>query len=316
MAVQISNALIFAGAQQSFPGLAPRQLQGKFRFISACFKYRAQLNAFFKQPAQEALGREVLRRPEILGFTLWPYLHAGWDVMQRFEALSQHQQAVHSDMKALAVSPTELVLVADLTATSAGLTLVVDRAPWCFREGGLVFSQYLQTERLMSIPFAFGMQNGERVAYIGGLQGANIDSALAKYREIAKDLQGMRSRDFLLKAFQFLTYHLDVKKVLCVAEAQRHHRHAFFGTGKTEDLHLNYDEIWQEHNGVATTDGFYQLGTLPTVRPMEDIAAKNRALYRRRYALMDALFADIGTRYGKASTHTSSPLTPPEKPSA
>jgi uncharacterized protein len=300
MSLSISNALLFAGAQQSSPGYSLRDLQNKLRFMRSGWKYRAQLTAFFKRPEHAALAREITQRPEILGFTLWPYLHAGWDVMQRFEALSQHQQALQSDMAALAVAPEGSVVVADMDAVSKGLKLVVDRAPWCFREGSLVFNQFLHAERLMSVAFSFGLQNGERVAYVGSVQGANGESALATYREIAKDLQGMRSRDFLIKAFQFLAYQLGVKKVLCVSEAQRHHRHPYFGD-KGGVLHLNYDEIWLENNGVATSEGFHQLGLLPHVRPMEDIAAKNRALYRRRYALMDELLADIGTRYGQSA---------------
>jgi uncharacterized protein VirK/YbjX len=300
MSLSISNALLFAGAQQSSPGYSLRDLHNKLRFMRSGWQYRAELTAFFKRPEHATLAREIIQRPEILGFTLWPYLHAGWDVMQRFEALSQHQQALQSDMAALAVTAGGSVVVADMDAISKGLKLVVDRAPWCFREGSLVFNQFLHDERLMSIAFSFGLQNGERVAYLGGVQGSNVDSALAKYREIAKDLQGMRSRDFLIKAFQFLAYQLGVKKVLCVSEAQRHHRHPYFGD-KGGVLHLNYDEIWLENNGVATPEGFHQLGLLPHVRPMEDIAAKNRALYRRRYALMDELLADIGTRYGKSA---------------
>jgi uncharacterized protein VirK/YbjX len=120
---------------------------------------------------------------------------------------------------------------------------------------------------------------------------------LAKYREIAKGLQGMRSRDFLIKAFQLLAHHMGVKRLLCVADAQRHHRHAYFGTTKTEHLHLNYDQIWQEHAGIRRSDGFYELGSLPLVKPMADISAKNRSLYRRRYALMDKLSADIASRF-------------------
>jgi uncharacterized protein VirK/YbjX len=94
-------------------------------------------------------------------------------------------------------------------------------------------------------------------------------------------------------------HHLEVKRVLCVSEAMRHHRHAYFGSGKDAKLHLNYDEIWTEHSAEPTADGFFRLGMLPVVRPLEEIAAKNRALYRRRYALMDKLSADIAARFGK-----------------
>ena len=291
-------ALFLAAAQKIYPGFSPRALNAKLGFVAACLRLRQSLDAFFRRPENEALSRELTARPELLGFVVWPYVHAGWPAMQRFEALSQHQQAMASDMAALAVSPTGSLLVADMSEVSPGLRLVVDRAPWCLREGSLVFNQFLNDERLMSLAFSFGWQDGERVVYVGSVQGSNVDSALAKYREIAKGLQGMRSRDFLIKAFQFLTHHMGVKRVLCVSEQERHHRHPYFGKLKAESLHLNYDEIWQEHAGVPTGDGFFRLGSLPVIRPMEDIAAKNRPLYRRRYALMDKLSADIASRFG------------------
>ena len=307
-APNISLRLFITAANEVLPGWAPRVCVGKLRFILDCLKLKQTLAEFFARPENAALSRELGAQPKILGFVTWPYVHAGWSVMQRFEALAQHQQAITSDMAALSMAPTESSEIIDMSAVSPGLRLVVDRAPWCLREGSLVFNQFLNDERLMSIAFSFGLRDGERVAYIGSVQGSNVDSALEKYREIAKGLQGMRSRDFLIKAFQLLTFHMGVKRVLCVSEAERHHRHPFFGKSKSEKLHLNYDEIWQEHAGVPTDEGFYRLGSLPAVRAMEDIAAKNRPLYRRRYALMDQLSADLSARYGSGRADANTQL--------
>ncbi|MEO5698202.1 MAG: DUF535 family protein [Burkholderiaceae bacterium] len=293
-------ALIMRAAQRLYPELSLSSIKSRLRFMLAWWAHRGPLDAFCRKPENARLMCELWTRPETLGFLVWPYIHAGWDAIKRFEALSQHKQSMYSDMSGAAVPPLNSLIVADLSETSPGLKLVIDRAPWCLREGSLVFSQFLHDERMMSLAFSFGLQDGERVVYVGSVQGSNVDSALAKYREIAKDLQGMRSRDFLIKAFQLFTFHMGVKRVLCISEASRHHRHPYFGQSKAESLHLNYDEIWQEHAGVATDDGFFQLGSLPVIRPMEDIAAKNRPLYRRRYALMEKLSADIASRFGSA----------------
>lgn len=290
--------LYLSAAKCVHPGASARALRNRLRYIALALRHRQQLTAFLRQPAQRALARELLARPELLGCVVWPYVHARWSMMQRFEALSQHHQAMDSDMRALAVPPTGSLLVADLSDLSAGLRLVIDRAPWFLREGSLVLNQFLHDERLMSLAFSFGRQDGERVAYVGSVQGAKADSALATYREIAKDLHGMRSRDFLIKAFQLLAHHLGVKRVLCVGEQERHHRHPYFGKSKSDTLHLNYDTMWQEHGGVPMADGFFRLSPLPKVRRREEIAAKNRSLYRHRYALMDKLSADLGARFG------------------
>jgi len=302
--------LLVAGANAVSPGASPKALRGKLKFLMEFARLKNQFHEFFSRPENDALLQEVVAQPKMLGFVVWPYIHAGWSALQRFEALSQHQRAIGSDIAALALKPDDLLEIADMSSVSPGLRLVVDRAPWCLREGSLVFNQFLNEERMMSIAFSFGERGGERVAYVGSVQGSHIDSALEKYREIAKGLQGMRSRDFLIKAFQFMTFHLGVKRLLCVSEAQRHHQHPFFRKSKMDKLHLNYDEIWTEHGGEPGSDGFFELGRLPIVRAMDTIAAKNRPLYRRRYALMDQLSRDIASRFadhtddvGKRVTH-------------
>ncbi len=297
-------AFYVSAAPNVHPDLSLGSLRNRLRYVALALKYGGQLTAYLRRPAQRALARELVVRPELMGYMMWPYIHARWPVMQRFKTLSQHHQAMESDMAALSVSPTDSLVVADLSKLCAGLRLVIDRPPWVLREGSLMLSQFLHDERLMSLAFSFGCKDGERVAYVGSVQGVKAGSALADYRELAKKLYGMRSRDFLIKAFQHLAHHLGVKRVLCVGEQVRHHRHPYFGRSKLDDLHLNYDTVWHEHAGVRTEDGLFQLDPLPKVRRMEDIAAKNRSLYRHRYAMMDQLSANIAARLGFDSVQT------------
>ncbi len=297
---KVGLGALLAAARKIYPERKLGTIKNRFQLVSAGLKAQTTLREMLSRDEHRALREEVQQHPETLGFVECPYIHAEWPLLKRFEALSQHRQAMQTDMKALDVGHSGSVLVADLSSVYPGLKLVVDRAPWCLREGSLVFNQFVGDERLMTLAFSFGWQDGERVVYVGSVQGSNADSALATYRDIAKGLQGMRSRDFLVKAFQLLMFHLGVKRVLCIADEQRHHRHIYFTRNKDEKFHLNYNEIWQEHAGEPTSDGFYRLGILPVVRPMEEIAAKNRALYRRRYAMMDELSAKLAAHFSTA----------------
>jgi uncharacterized protein VirK/YbjX len=279
-------------------------LKNRLRFITACMRHREELCDLLSRDEHRLLREELVEYPQTLGFVEWPYIHAGWSLLKRFEALSHHRQAVESDMSAVNVSRTGSLLVADLTQVSKGLRLTIDRAYWHMREGGLVFNQFVNDERLMTLAFSFGWHNGERVAYVGSVQGSNTEGAPAIYRELGRDLHGMRSRDFLVKAFQYLMHHLGVRQVLCVSDRFRHHRHAYFTRDVNEKYHMDYDQVWQEHNGEPTEDGFYRLLTPPAHRPMDTIAAKNRGLYRRRHAMLDELSADLQTRFGAHSAAT------------
>lgn len=292
-------SFMLAAARRIYPSRKLGTIKNWASLITSAMKVRRELREMLARDEHRALRRELLNYPETLGFVEWPYIHAGWPVLQRFEALSQHMQALQSDMAAFDVGRSGSVLVADMNAIYPGLRLVVDRAFWCLREGSLVFNQFIGDDRMMTLAFSFGMEDGERVVYVGAVQGSNSEGALATYKEVAKGLQGMRSRDFLVKSFQLLMYHLGVKRILCVAEEQRHHRHPYFTTDPDEKFNLDYNEIWTEHSGEPRADGYYSLPLLPAQRPMEEIAQKNRALYRRRYAMMDELSSDIAARFGK-----------------
>lgn len=296
--LNLSLPTLVSAAQAIYPYQQLGTFKNRFRFISACLRHRAELGELLARDEHALLRHEVAEYPQTLGFVEWPYIHAGWALTRRFEALSQHRQAVHDDMSVLNVSRTGSVLVSDLSGLFPGLRLTVDRAYWHMREGGLVFNQFVGESRLMIMAFSFGWRDGERVAYVGSVQGANLEGAADTYKELGRALHGMRSRDFLVKAFQYFMHHLGVKQILCVSDRFRHHRHAYFTRDIDEKYHMDYDQVWQEHQGEPTEDGFFRIAVPPAHRPMETIAAKNRSLYRKRHAMLDELSADLQQRFG------------------
>ena len=291
-----------SAARRIYPGRGLGTVKNRLKFLAAALRWRADLAERLARPEHARLLRELVQRPNMLGFVRWPYVHCGWPALQRFDALSQHLQALEGDMAALDIGVEQTLEVADLGNLSPGLRLAIDRAPWCLREGSLVFNQFIGDLRLMSIAFSFGHEDGNRTVYVGSIQGSNAESVQETYREVAKDLLGMRARDFTIKAFQLLMHHLGVQRILCIAEGARHHRHPYFAQDKMAKFHLDYDVIWQEHNAERVDGGFYRLDTLPRVRPMEEIARKNRSLYRKRYAMMDELSGALQSRFGRATS--------------
>lgn len=265
-----------------------------YLLLSAALGHRRALREMLARPENRILREDLRAHPELLGFVEQPYIHATWPVMQRYEALSEHRRAVANEMKVLDVGHDGSKVVVDLSYLSPGVRLVLDRAPWMLREGSLVFNIFIGEERLMMMGFSFARLNGEWVAYVGSVQGSNSDSAVDIYRDVAKYFQSMRPRDLLIKSFQYLMFHLGVKHVLCIADAQRHHRHPYFTADKDAKFYLNYDDIWNEHSGEPRDDGFFRLAVPPVVRPLEEVVTKKRGLYRRRYAMMDEISADLG----------------------
>jgi uncharacterized protein VirK/YbjX len=53
-------------------------------------------------------------------------------------------------------------------------------------------------------------------------------------------------------------------------------------------LQADYDELWQEFGAVDLDDNFVRLQPAQR-KPLEEVASKKRAMYRRRYEWLDTL---------------------------
>jgi uncharacterized protein VirK/YbjX len=64
-------------------------------------------------------------------------------------------------------------------------------------------------------------------------------------------------------------------------------------------LQADYDELWQEFGALDQDANFVRLQ--PVVRkPLEEVAAKKRAMYRRRYEWLDQLELAIRQQFARS----------------
>lgn len=288
-------------ATVAYPGVGLGQWKNRLKFVLCCLRFRAELSAMLCMPKHAALAAELRAQPRSLGFAVWPYVSSTWPALRRFSELSDHMQALRTDMSVLAPANSRVLHVLDLGYLLPTLTLNLDRVLWFSREGCLAFNLFYEGERMMTIAFAFGTVDGERVVYVGGIQGSRLDNALEIYRVISKAMFAMRSRDFLIKVFQLLMSTLGVKRIFCVSEQCRHHRHVYFGKNQSVQVRLNYDQVWAEHSAVRVSEEFHELAMLPLERNLDDIPSQDRSTYRKRYALMRRLRENLQRRFTDAS---------------
>jgi len=249
---------------------------------------------FFAKPCQQLLDRGFVEfartlqaRPELLGVIEWPYIHKAWAPRRRIQAVCSHYEFIE-DQAWLHVPLTSRLLLADLASVRAGLSLQLERPQWFIREGELTLSLFLDHTRLYSICFTFDKREGQWVAYVGGIQGRNIEAAKEQYADLTKQLHGARPRDFLLVAAGLMCAQVGVKTLLGVSDANRHHRHPYFAGHLDGDRASSvYDDIWSDRGGQATTDGFMAMHVPFECKPLEDVPSKKRAMYRRRYELFE-----------------------------
>jgi uncharacterized protein VirK/YbjX len=262
------------------------KLRGKF--VLAALRNAPLARRLEQLDGQSPLGQLLADRPETIGNLIWPYQCAAWDADTRFARIAGHLDVLEK-LPALRLGDEKLVF-ADLTSLSEDAALIIDYSPWLAREGHLTLSLFKGEFRAFTVAFSlFGISQTE--LFIGGIQGRNDDNILALYRELTKDFHGVRPRDFILEALRLFAQSIGVRHIHAVADGQKISRHPYFG--KKGTVGLNYDEVWLERGGRRVADTHFELPLTGTRRDLNEVAAKKRSMYRRRYEMFDELAASL-----------------------
>lgn len=275
-----------------------RRLRGRVKFILQALKCRDSLQPFTAPEAGSAVSRAMEKRPELLGAVHWPYICANWDARTRLQHIADHFKVIDSLGPPLDFPIDQSFQVLDLADVQESLRVVLDQPRWFMREGLLVLNLFAGDVRIYSIAFSFGREAADTVAYVGAIQGGNTDGVMAEYKDLTKTLHGMRPRDFLVELLRSFCRAAGVKKIYAIADASRQHRSSYFGRAKSDVLSLDYDEIWTERGGTKVNDDFFVLAMAPAFKPLEEVASKKRAMYRRRYELLESIDVRIALACG------------------
>ncbi|MEX5730236.1 uncharacterized protein Ga0609869_003589 [Rhodovulum iodosum] len=286
-----TTRILWRTADRSLPRRRPGDARNRARLVAAGLAHRGRVVRMLEAPPDGALGRVLAERPETLGVLIWPYLCAGWGVAERLDRMTAHYAEIDQLGLPFPFSIDQRLVLADLDALYPGLRIVLDQPRWLMREGVLSVNLFVGSFRAFSIAFApERAADGRRRVLIGGVQGRNREGVTDLYRDLTKAAHGLRPRDFTLELVRILCRYMQADTLLGVSEAMRHHRHPYFG--KTQ-FPQDYDAIWQDRGGVPDGPEFYRLSATPERRDMDTLKAKKRSLYRRRYAFLDALEAQV-----------------------
>ena len=286
-------ALMALAMLATIPGKSLRSHLARVRFFASCAREFKQIKDLGSCKS-EYLTQTLAERPHLIGVAMWPYVNRRWTAAQRFSALQGHYPEL-DDFPGLHIGTQERVLVSDLGGIVPGLTIAIDRPDWFMREGELTINLFTEAFRAYSLAFTFGRVAGQRVLYVGCIQGRHAQGIEVLYRNLTKKLHGWRPRDVMVSLIQMIGAATDVSTIYLVSDDARVHRHRYFGDRHEGLISANYDEIWTEHGAVAGTGGFFELGTGIRRREPHEMSPNKRAMYRRRYELMDALRRDLAS---------------------
>lgn len=236
------------------------------------------------------LRRLVTTYPEILGIVLTKYVSTNWDTSTRVAQLVNHHRTVAEIGGAIDFAPRNEVELIRIAPINLRYRITLDQPRWLLREGPLIMSLWDGVDRIFHLGFCLSTENGERVAYIGSLQGRKeVDihnytiDILKRYRIFSKAACGMRPRDFVVEVFKMLCKALDIKEIRAVSDFNHTQRQTI------PDVKLSYDEVWIERGGKRGDNGFFILPVTANRRVISDLTAKKRAMYVKRYSMLTAV---------------------------
>jgi uncharacterized protein VirK/YbjX len=270
---------------------AVRILNRRLSYVAKSARVINSLQVYMHPREGSPLQRIMRQRPALVGATIWPYICLSWSAETRLQRIEEHFGVIEKLGSQLDFPVTEMLSLIDLADVATNLRVVLDQPKWFMREGLFVINLFIQDVRIYSLAFSFAFEEGEIVTHIGAIQGVDVEGILGDYKDLTKALHGMRPRDFLVELFRIFCCCLGVSKIYAVNDAKRQHRSSYFGSQKSEELLLNYNDIWVERGGVQDSEDFFALSVETPMRNLEEVPSKKRAMYRRRYELLQSIEA-------------------------
>ena len=244
-------------ARKMHPGLRPGDIKLNLHMLASAIAHRNTIGWWYGTTAGNPLrARAVERYPLIEGAMYWPYINHEWTVEKRLQVIHQHYSMLNGAAKILANATFADIELLRMDSEFSGLRLVLEKAPWFLREGEIVLSIFVNEHRVYSAAFTLGVEGGRTVAYVGALQGRNIDNVMEIYRSMTHAMHGMRPRDFLLASLKLLLCSIDVEVIWGVCTRNQQHKSKYFSGAHDAKLIADYDEVWVEHSGLQLGNGF------------------------------------------------------------
>ena len=127
--------------------------------------------------------------------------------------------------------------------------------------------------------------------YIGALQGPNVENSKDLIKVLTKKCHAYRTKNLILYAAQAVARALNLKKIYAVTNKGYYANNHIRADRK---LKTSFSDFWQECGGSPTNDKrFFELPLVEKRKTFEEIPTQKRAVYRRRFALLDEIDAAI-----------------------
>lgn len=252
--------------------------------------------------ANHPMLNEILKAQPSLPVKLHrPYLAKNLSKTQCQDALRTHYEFIYSQLTPAMQTALYQVgeyQLAEIEGKDASLFKIFLRSEdQLNREGELTLSFTDQAGTVLTrLTFIFMTYQNKLTMFIGGQQGAHADVAHAEIQKATKACYGLFPKRLIIDAARNMCNLLNIEQIVAVGNAT-HIYHNWRYNLKKRNFLTDYDEFWRSLGAIVDQQGYYHIPIDSQQRPLENIASKKRAEYRRRYELLDQLQQQVTEHY-------------------
>lgn len=250
---------------------------------------------------QPHLARKLHMQPGLPCRLHRPWLSVNLTRQQASEAICWHYDTFHRLLPEgmvnsyLTTSGCTLARLTGKDEQSYSIRLWSDAALDKEGEATLTFYDALETP-LARLTFTVCPFNGLTTLYIGGLQGPKSHVPHEAIQGATKACHGLFPKRLLVEAAMMLAQFLEVEAIRAVSNETHIYQSLRYRKKKLRQLHADYNSFWESLGGVVDGQRDFVLPLMMPRKPIEEIASKKRAEYRRRYELLDSLQSQTAER--------------------
>ncbi|TNI92173.1 hypothetical protein CF114_20140 [Aeromonas veronii] len=288
-------------ARYLYPEDNDRKVFNRGKFVLRSLLYRRQLSKVFDLFQVSHLNALPASHPELLDKPMRPYCFAGSTPAQRAEMLENHYRLLLESYPQL-IDPLYLgegIALGRYPLSGCRIVLGYDGT---FRREAELALSIIDSEglRLYSCAFSLAGSVDRLILMIGSMQGPEpaVDNAQDRVRELTKEGHGLRPKSLLVQLVLQLAQSMGAAEVLAVRKRAHVFQAKRYSSKQKANLQADYDELWQEFDARDVDANFVALQAQPR-KPLEEIASKKRAMYRRRYEWLDLLVQEMNERFAR-----------------
>lgn len=284
------NLIQFPTCREMFPELSRqkiiKQTRDYLRYYARTLVAKKQINQLIAYLNHNMHWQGIFRQnPYRFNALLAKYCDNRFNRQQRLDAIIHHFELAESKM---AIAKWQELIVqkslqlAQLTDEFSLHLNINDIDPF---EGFFSINiQNNQGQHFYDASFSFLKENQLLIASIQGPKG---ESAQEQVKQLTKALHGIRPMYLLVIGFKLLSQYWQTNLIGIPHKAQAKYR-----WNDSSRLLFNYDNFWQENDGVLEQQ-YWRLPLEIERKTLEEIPSKKRSMYRKRYEMLDHLEQSI-----------------------